>query len=353
MYGIKIFQAEKVLPICGIIARKNTRVLTKFAIPVINGEFNKRWFHINQNRELLSQNNSNSSLPLLLSIDKGKFYSDLDGNIKKNKLKDLLKNKYLGIINNNSNNNNRRNIKLGVSAGLISLFLYILSLVKERNENEKHIKSRFGPNIATKYIINVINDPKIEDSLKKLFKRVLTSLVKDDEFTKDWKIGIRHVIKECEDEIGENLTNVLKTKIVQDWLYSTTNEIVDYMSKAPDIISKTSSLFSDAFNHHIFTENSKKWLEEFIHNCVINNKKIIHSINHLLIRIFNTKDIQNNLSDLFKDVILNESTQDYISLAFWNVIRKSVIFPKNWFNGIKSTENPLKKLVNSKENSEK
>ncbi|KAH8581760.1 uncharacterized protein ELE39_001890 [Cryptosporidium sp. chipmunk genotype I] len=345
MYVNSIFQTKKVLPVCGVIAGKTTGTFSKFILPVVSGEFSRKWFHFSQNSELISQKSPKFSLPSLLSVDKGKFYSDLDGH-GKSRLRDFLKNKYLRMIN----NKNRRNVKLGISAGLILLLLYILSLIKEKNEGEKHLKLSFGSNIATKYIINIINDPNIEDSLKKLFKRVLTSLVKDDEFSKDWRMGIRNVIKECENEIGQNLTNILKTKIVQDWLYSTTNEIVDYMSRTPEIISKTSSLFSEAFNHEIFTENSKKWLEEFIHNCVINNRKIIHSINHLLIRIFNTKDIQNNLSDLFKDVILNDSTQDYISLAFWNVIRKSIIFPRNWFNGIKNTVNPLKKMDSSKEN---
>lgn len=342
-----IIQAKKVVPIYGVILKKNSIRFSKFLFPLLYGEINRKWFYFNQNLKLLSQKNTDSSLPLLLSINKGKFYSDLYH--EKNRFKNYLSDKYSRIFD----NKNKNNVKFGISAGLISLLLYILSLIKEKNEDEKYFKSGFKPNIATRYIVNIINDPNIEDSLKKLFKRVLTSLIKDDDFSKDWRVGLRQIIKECEDEIGHNLTNVLKTKIVQDWLYSTTNEIVDYMSRTPEIVSKTSSLFSDAFNHQIFTENSKKWLEEFIHNCVINNKKIIHSINHLLIRIFNTKDIQSNLSDLFKDVILNDNTQDYISLAFWNVIRKSLIFPKNWFNGIKSSENSSKIIDKSREKVEK
>ncbi|OII71380.1 uncharacterized protein cubi_00758 [Cryptosporidium ubiquitum] len=341
MYGYSIIQAKKVLPVCGVIVNKNSIRFSKFLFPTINEEISKKWPYFKRNSELLFQKSTNSSLSLL-SINKGKFYSDLYH--KKNRFGDFLSNNYSRIFNDKG----KKNVKFGISAGLILLLFYILIVIKEKNENEKYFKSGFSSNIATRYIVNVINDPKIEDSLKKLFKRVLTSLIKDDDFSKDWKVGLRQVIKEFEDEIGQNLTNILKTKIVQDWLYSTTNEIVDYMSKTPEIISKTSSLFSDAFNHQIFTENSKKWLEEFIHNCVINNKKIINSINHLLIRIFNTKDIQNNLSDLFKDVILDDSTQDYISLAFWNVIRKSLIFPKNWFNGIKNTENSTKNIDKSK-----
>ncbi|KAJ1608053.1 hypothetical protein OJ253_2093, partial [Cryptosporidium canis] len=297
----------KILPICGVLAKNGSKTCSKSLVPVMDTIVNRGG----------------------LGFGNGRFL-------------DYLRGKYTTTIN-----NNKGNIRLGVSAGLISLLLYILSMVKEKN-NKDHLKSGFGSNMATKYIVNIINDPNIEDSLKKLIKRVLTSLVKDEDFSKDWRQSLRHIIKECEDEIGQNLTNVLKTKIVQDWLYSTTNEIVDYMSRTPDIISKTSSLFSEAFNHQIFTDNSKKWLEEFIQNCVINNKKIIQSINHLLTRIFNTKDIQNNLSELFKDVILNDSTQDYISLAFWNVIRKSLLFPKNWFNGIKSSENYKQHIDKSK-----
>ncbi|KAF7457493.1 hypothetical protein HWI79_1924 [Cryptosporidium felis] len=228
---------------------------------------------------------------------------------------------------------NKGGLKLGISASIISMLVYIFFLFKE--DKEGCSKPGQSPNLATKYILSIINDPRIEESLRKLFKKILIGLVKDEDFSKDWRSSIRSIVKQCENDIGQSVTDVLKTKIVQDWLYSTTNEIVEYISRTPEIISKISVLFSDAVNHQIFTENSKKWLEEFIQNCIINNKKVIQSINQLLAGIFNTKEIQGNLSNIFKDVILNENTQDYISLAFWNVIRKSMIFPKNWFNGTK------------------
>lgn len=338
MYGNSIIQAERCLPICGVLSRACLRTFSRSLIPTMRIGVEKRSTNFRQSSEkVLQEGNLCYSLSPLLSISRTGFHRELGH--RNGRLGDYLERKYSRMSNNHKNN-----LKLGVSAGLISLILYILSSAREKNNGRdaKDLRPGFGSNMASKYIVNMINDPNIEDSLKKLFKRVLTSLVKDDDFSKDWRQGIRQLIKECEEEIGQNLTDVLKTKIVQDWLYSTTNEIVDYMSRTPDIISKTSSLFSEAFNHQIFTDNSKKWLEELIQNCVINNKKIIHSINHLLIKIFNTRDIQNNLSDLFRDVILNDSTQDYISLAFWNVVRKSLIFPKNWFNGIKSTENSIK-----------
>ncbi|KAH8740300.1 hypothetical protein FG386_001575 [Cryptosporidium ryanae] len=243
-----------------------------------------------------------------------------------------------------------KNAKLGFTLILAVILFYLLNLINNDRMNIYNYKINNGKfsgnninssNILVKYIIKTFNDPKLEESLKNLIKRILVSIVKEcnDESLVNWKLFLKNILKEFENEIGNGVTNILKTKFIQEWIYSTANEIVDYLNKTPEIVSKTSSLFSEAINHQIFTEDSKKWFDDFVKGYIVNNKEILNSFNQLLTNFFNTKETQNNINNIISQCLLNKNTKEYLNIAIWDVFKNYIIYPKYWFTGVNRQRN--------------
>ncbi|KAH7648743.1 hypothetical protein FG379_002213 [Cryptosporidium bovis] len=239
-----------------------------------------------------------------------------------------------------------RNVRLGYTLVVTAIILYLLSLINHYkikiydngfiNTGEFNKNNTSSSNIVVKYIINIFNDPKLEESLKNLVKKILISTIKEcnDESLVNWKLLLKSTINEFENEFGNGIANILKTKAIQEWIYSTVNEVMDYLSKTPEIVSKTSSLFSEAINHKIFTEDSKKWFDEFVKSYIVNNKEILHSFNQLLVNLFNTKETQNNINNIFYQYLSNRNTKEYLNIAIWDVFKNYIFYPKYWFTGV-------------------
>ncbi|OII75947.1 hypothetical protein cand_002780 [Cryptosporidium andersoni] len=123
--------------------------------------------------------------------------------------------------------------------------------------------------------------------------------------------------------ITESLVKILNSEIVQNWLYRTVDEIIDYITTSTEVTEKTALLLFNAINHDIFYDNAQIWCKNIINDHILGDPNIQYNTE--------SDDVQKKVVEWIYHTLSRADMQEYLSLAFWDIIKYSIKYPKFWF----------------------
>ncbi|EEA08483.1 uncharacterized protein CMU_003130 [Cryptosporidium muris RN66] len=176
----------------------------------------------------------------------------------------------------------------------------------------------------------ILENSEFEKLINNLLERIFISILNNENIQERSLYFLNKVLSDNKN-ITESLVKILNSEIVQNWLYRTVDEIIDYITTSMEVTEKTALLLFNAINHDIFYDNAQIWCKNIINDHILGDPNIQYNTGNFLTNIIESDDVQKKVVEWIYHILSRADMQEYLSLAFWDIIKYSIKYPKFWF----------------------
>ncbi|KAL7067270.1 hypothetical protein ACR3K2_22540 [Cryptosporidium serpentis] len=211
-----------------------------------------------------------------------------------------------------------------------SIILMILLIFSGTSFYALHEIKKINQDTILEKCARILENSEFEKLMNNLLERIFIFIL-NNENIQGRSLSFLNKALSDNNNITESLVKILNSEIVQNWLYRTVDEIVDYITTSTEVTEKTALLFSNAINHDIFYDNAQIWCKNIINDHILGDPNIQYNTGNFLTNIIESDDVQKKVVEWVYHTLSRADMQEYLSLAFWDIIKYSIKYPKFWF----------------------